>query len=162
METPQASENEAEPTDKLVIQEVTLPNEDENVANISGSSKGSEVENLDNIKKFIEAQERDIQDNKDKNIQNHGRSLSENTEKPVESREMHGGNLKIELDNLEHLDENVKNSADNIEMHVHNIDDETMAVASSVMEMILSETEANVVKSNTIQVIPKQAINPGK
>lgn len=156
METQQISRNEAEQTDEHQLitpnEEIALPNENENDLNISGSSKGSEVENMENIKKFIESQDKDIQDLIDKNVQMLGN----------ESKEILVGNIKIDLANLEQLVENEESPAVIVDNHVQNDSDDTMEVASSVLEMILSETESNVLKSDSIRAIPKQGINPGK
>lgn len=156
--------------------------DEENAANVSGSSKGSEIENLDNIKKFIEAQEKDIRDQIDMdakqiepndnvvNVVDTESCLNANTE----SIETLVRTLEIDLGKQETVEtsvENIEKPNPNVEQHIvenlddnvaRNIEDETLAVASSVMEMILTKTEAKAMETEPMaKDIPKQTIDSG-
>lgn len=133
-----ASGNEAEATE-----EPLKPINEEKDANISESNKLS-------VQKKVHKR-------KSKSSDGDVYKSYENVEDPVEIGEMPFVDLEINLKNLEKLVENGERSVGNFE----NVDEETMAVASSVMEMILSKTEARALIDN-VKPIPKQTINPGK
>ncbi|XP_039765532.1 uncharacterized protein LOC120637666 isoform X2 [Pararge aegeria] len=121
--------------------ELNKANSEEQALNTSSSSKESEEENVDSIKKYIEKQEIEIQNKKNEN-ERLAKAEMDDKEKP-------GTSQSVELsESLEKHDS----------MEKHLIDPaENVVIGISVMDMILSESDAH---QNDIKPIPKQTLSP--
>lgn len=121
-------------------------------------SKESESDNIDAIKKFIEDQEKELIDEKKTpisvvSVDNDAASSknAEATPKDIVPNKEHD----VFLDVKENVLETEKNIGDK------EVLDETMAVASSVMDMILADSEAKIAKKK-VKPLVKDSINTGE
>lgn len=112
------------------------------------SRKVSEGENVEAIKKFIEDQEKEISD------------LKSGT--PV----VETGDVKETEPSIKEIEAKVENAAkvENTEQKpvVENVEkDETMAVASSVMDMILTQSEATIAEKCDGKTLASECVSSG-
>lgn len=128
---------------------------------ILNSSKESEPENLDAIKKFIEDQEKELVEEKEepKSIEN-GTGSKDNDA----SDENSAVNAEATCSDIMTCDEQDALLAKENKLENNNeekdLEDETMAVASSVMDMILTDSEAKIAKKKVEPL--KDSINAGE
>lgn len=137
-------------------------------AEILNSSKESEPENLDAIKKFIEDQEKELIGDKEaaKSVESSGASIDNNDtgdENSAESAEKVEATCNDiitckEQDALVVKENELEMENNNLEKELQ---EETMAVASSVMDMILADSEAKIARKKDKPLV-KDTINAGE
>lgn len=147
---------------------------DENNENLNGegdvtetlnSSKESEPENLDAIKKFIEDQEKELIEEKEapRNVNENTASMHDNDacdeNNAVKAKDTCDDIITYKAKDAFVVDESKLEAEHN--NGEKELQDETMAVASSVMDMILTDSEAKIAKKKVKQ-LAKDSINAGE
>lgn len=137
-------------------------NGEEDFPEILNSSKESEPENLDAIKKFIEDQEKEQIQEKDapKSVESQGACIDNNDasdeNSTVQAEATHNDIItNKEQDALLFKENELETENINEEKELQ---EETMAVASSVMDMILSDSVAQIAKKK-VKPLSKDCIN---
>lgn len=108
----------------------------------TNTRKVSEGENVEAIKQFIQDQEKEISDKKSSS------QTEESVENSVDEIEP-SGKEESKIDSV------VEKPVENI----GNVENETMAVASSVMDMILSESEARIAEKGGRRAMASECAN---
>lgn len=140
-------------------------NDEGDITENLNSSKESEPENLDAIKKFIEDQEKELIEEKEalKSSENIGASVDNNEASDensvIKAEATHNDIITNKEQDALVVKENELEMENNNEEK--DLQDETMAVATSVMDMILSESEAEIAKKK-VKPLVKDCINAGE